>query len=238
MPRYLRVYGLLAAGLLIFLAWPGLDLRIHHYILALLLLPGTALQTRPSLVYQGLLLGLFINGVARWGFASIVETPASLSQGIAEGTLLPTVAIAAVGAGARNITFAFGGLPRPDPAFPDRVYDGISVLVNDVERLHAYSDDATSWGNDPDVVDGDPVTTKGNFTWTWHRHVLGTDDDDEVLLEQAANGSLVNVTRKKMFPEYFRFAYLFGANTADYTKAGTWAVDGSWVPMAEGPSKS
>jgi hypothetical protein len=65
LPRYLLLYGVMTSASLVMLALPQLNLRIHHYILALLFLPGTALQTRPCLLYQGLLVGLFINGIAR-----------------------------------------------------------------------------------------------------------------------------------------------------------------------------
>lgn len=36
-------------AIVVCLTLPGLELRIHHYILALLLLPGTGIQTRTSL---------------------------------------------------------------------------------------------------------------------------------------------------------------------------------------------
>ena len=51
----------------------------------------------------------------------------------------------------------------------------------------------------------------GTREWTWERH-------DESL------------------PEYFRFAYMAGNAVADYTKAGTWLVNGTWVPIKSGPS--
>lgn len=138
MPRYLAVYGIFGFTLLMLLAVPNMGLRIHHYILALLLLPGTAMQNRPSLVYQGLLLGLFINGVARWGFDSILQTPAELQGDALLGSDLPKVTSPVIGA--NNITFNWA--PIPDG------YDGMSVLVNDVERFRGY------------IYDG-----PGNFTW-------------------------------------------------------------------------
>ncbi|ERF76649.1 hypothetical protein EPUS_04469 [Endocarpon pusillum Z07020] len=93
MPRYLKLYITFLAGLLILLLLPGMRLRIHHYILALLFMPGTAMQTRPALIYQGLLLGL-----------------------------------------GENISFSWGGLPR------DKGVDGVSILVDDVERWRGYVD--------------------------------------------------------------------------------------------------
>jgi LCCL domain len=128
--RYLGLYAGIGATILLLLAIPGLKLRIHHYILALLLLPGTSLQTRPSLLFQGLLIGLFINGIARWDFASVLQTPASLLEDGQLGSLLPA-AIAPV-ISASNITFGWDTIAAD--------YDGISVLVNDVERYRGFQD--------------------------------------------------------------------------------------------------
>lgn len=198
MPRYLALYGAMGCGLLLLLAAPGMNVRIHHYILALLFLPGTSFQTRPSLVYQGLLVGLFINGIARWGFSSLLETPSALFKDANLNSLLPLIATPVVGALANNITFKLG--PLPSDSDRGRNYDGISVLVNDVERLRTYSDfhDHGNWVN-------------GTKEWTWDRYKPG-------------------------LPEYFRFAYMVGSTAVDYTKAGTWLANGTWVPMQDGPS--
>lgn len=79
LPYYLGWY--IAGGLvvLVLALLPGLSFRLHHYILALVLLPGTAFPTRLSALYQGLLLGLFLNGTAAFGFASILQTAADVS---------------------------------------------------------------------------------------------------------------------------------------------------------------
>ncbi|KAK2766034.1 hypothetical protein FQN54_007549 [Arachnomyces sp. PD_36] len=188
MPRYLALYGLMGGALLLFAAVPDMNLRIHHYILALLLLPGTALQTRPSLLYQGILVGLFINGIARWGFDSILQTPAELLNGGQLGSSLPQIMPPVIEQS--NITFEF-------PELADD-YEGVSVLINDVERFQRYKSD-----------DDDP------FTWTRHR-------EGET--------------------EYFRFGYVKLDSLGqmwygDFTKAGTWEEDGSWVHMEPGPSR-
>lgn len=138
MPKYLALYLFMAFCILMALALPTLDLRIHHYILALLLLPGTAIQTRPSLVYQGLLLGLFINGVARWGFASVLQTPESLQGDALLGSDLPMIHQPIMTGS--NITFTWDPVPSG--------YDGMSIIINDVERYRGY------------VYDG-----AQNFTW-------------------------------------------------------------------------
>lgn len=220
MPRYLALYGTMVAGLLVMLVLPGLSLRIHHYVLALLLLPGTSFQNRPSLLYQGLLVGLFVNGIARWGFDSILQTPGDLLMGVNEGSLLPQVAVevfngSGVGLLGESIRFAFtGGLPIWEES-SERTFDGVSVLVNDVERFRGF---------------GDAWEGEGGWSWTWKRRGVGRDEGDGDM-DGDVEGADVTV-----LPQYFRFAYLAGSDTADYTKAGKWAVDGSWVEMEEGPS--
>ena len=131
-PRYLAIYAVFGVVLIICVIIPHLNLRIHHYILALLLLPGTRMQTRPSLFYQGLLVGLFINGVARWGFDSILQTSAALYQGGPVDSLLPNIT-QPLSIGLTDITFAWSSPPEP--------YDGVSILVNDVERYRWYTED-------------------------------------------------------------------------------------------------
>ena len=185
--RLLAIYAVLGISLGILSAVPGLDLRIHHYILGLLLLPGTALQTRPSLLYQGLLVGLFINGIARWGFASVLQTAAALrgdaqlATGVIPSILTPLI-------NATNITFTWDGLARG--------YEGVSVLVNDVERFRGFPEDGDT-----------------SFTWT----------------RRAAEN----------LPEFFRFGFVNympfgGVSYSDFTKAGIWWGNGTWVDMPPG----
>lgn len=113
------------------LSLPALELRIHHYILALLLLPGTSLQTRPSLLYQGLLLGLFTNGVARWGYASILETSFQLRGDALLGSVVPEIL-------PPNVTEGGIGFRWKEPVSG---WEGVSVLVNDVERFRSTGRD-------------------------------------------------------------------------------------------------
>ena len=183
--RYLGIYAAMGIFLLICIAIPTLNLRIHHYILALLLLPGTSIQTRPSLLYQGILVGLFINGVARWGFDSILQTSAALLGGGQTNSLLPN--ITDILATPKNITFEWMLPPSP--------YDGVSVLVNDVER---------------------------------HRWYYGAGEPSYVWSEQEEEAQP---------KRYFRFGYMIGSDTADYTKAGIWDAMGNWTAMEPGPSR-
>ncbi|KAJ6781112.1 hypothetical protein PWT90_00693 [Aphanocladium album] len=149
--KYIKVYAIFVAGIILSLILPGLNLRIHHYVLALLLLPGTSMQTRPSLLYQGLLVGLFINGIARWGFGSFLETDDALQGDAQLGTLLPKIHAPVIDwsnstvNAQSTITFKWELPPLED-------YDGISILVNDVERYRSYFDDTET-----------PAT---EYTWT------------------------------------------------------------------------
>jgi hypothetical protein len=147
LPRYLALYGIFIAAILLSVALPGLNLRIHHYILALLLLPGTSMETRPSLLYRGLLIGLFINGIARWGFDPVLQTANALRGDGAFGSLLSTILdpVTSLGTSTSNITFSWD--PPPIPS----LYDGISILVHDVERYGSYF--------------GDSAGANDSFTW-------------------------------------------------------------------------
>ncbi|GJD01180.1 LCCL domain-containing protein [Colletotrichum higginsianum] len=190
--KYLKLYLLFLGGIVVCLVLPDLSLRIHHYILALLLLPGTSMQTRPSLLYQGLLVGLFINGIARWGFDAVLQTPAALQGDAQHGSVLPSILppIVDLGQAAWNINFTWNNPPV------GARYDGISVLVNDVERFRSYFDDG-------------PVPAK-SFVWT-RESDLGLN-------------------------EYFRFGFMEGSTSYDYTKAGIWNAEGKWIDMKPGPS--
>jgi hypothetical protein len=143
LPRYLALYATLGVGLGILSAMPKLTLRIHHYIIALLLLPGTALQTRVSLLCQGLLVGLFVNGIARWDFDSILQTAAALRGDGQLGSGIPSILEPVVNGS--SITFAWDSILRG--------YQGVSVVVNDVERYRgsAGSDqDSFTWNRKDD----------------------------------------------------------------------------------------
>jgi len=56
----------------------GYHLRLHHYIYALVGIPVLSLPNRVSLFLQAMLFGLFLDGVGRWGWASIIESTDSV----------------------------------------------------------------------------------------------------------------------------------------------------------------
>jgi len=214
--NFLRLYGLFILTIVVCLVLPDLNLRIHHYILALLLLPGTNLQTRPSLLYQGILLGLFINGIARWGFDPFLQTSYSLQGDAQLGSALPVLLTPKINASLARIEFSWAA--PPDPSI-----DGISILVNDVERFRGYFDD--------------PANTK--FVWTRDAAMAG---NGSVLVNNSRRSDNVSSTVASTgghtgFNEYFRFGWMQGTSEYDYTRAGTWDADMNWIPMESGPSK-
>lgn len=232
MPHYLKVYCTMGIILLILLPLPGLRLRIHHYILAILLMPGTGFPTRPSLIYQGLLLGLFINGVARWGFASIIETPAALGELSPGphgahgwwGATFPnitneSVLISLPGEGSKeryrgngNITFALWEHDR----MADLGVDGVSVLLNDVERWRGYLDE----------------DKRGEFSWHRHGHKgLELVWGPTIESTEGDPGTIDILEEDDDEPEdlFFRFAFLSGAEAGNYGGTGVWLKDGSWI---------
>jgi hypothetical protein len=149
--RYLGLYGIFISAILLCLLIPGVNLRIHHYILALLLLPGTSLQTRSSLLYQGILLGLFVNGVARWDFDSVLQTSEALRADAMLNSIVPISLSPVIDAGAEGLALTLTWAPPPT------LMDGISVLVNDVERSRIWLDEGESgkrefqWTRSPDA---------------------------------------------------------------------------------------
>ena len=193
--KYLALYAVFILAILISLSLPGLSLRLHHYILGLLLLPGTSMQTRPALIYQGLCVGLFMDGVARWGFDSVLQTPAALQGNAPLESGLPTILPPHITRANSSVPISTITLKWETPT--EFEFDGISILVNDVERFRTYFDDEMN-----------PET---QFLWTRNKTLN--------------------------MPEYFRFGFMDGSNSADYTQAGTWTAEGDWVEMKPGPSR-
>ncbi|OJJ48963.1 hypothetical protein ASPZODRAFT_13702 [Penicilliopsis zonata CBS 506.65] len=232
MPRYLKIYCTMGLIILILLPLPGLRLRIHHYILGILLMPGTAFPTRPSLIYQGLLLGLFVNGVARWGFASIIETPASLGERVTG----PTGPHGWWGATFPNITTASVQISLPDPHRSDDTFlgngnitfalwehqrmadlgvDGVTVLVNDVERYRGYLDEHKS----------------GEFTWhrRGHRGLDLTQAPAPDMFPTSSSTDSIETEDEEPEDLFFRFAFLQGSQVGGYGGTGVWLKDGGWI---------
>ncbi|TID21162.1 hypothetical protein CANINC_003442 [Pichia inconspicua] len=80
--RYVINYSI---GLIVFiiignLHSSGLTLRIHHWVIGLVLVWGCRETPPSSTLLHGLCLGLIINGIGRWGFASLLEPTVQVSR--------------------------------------------------------------------------------------------------------------------------------------------------------------
>ncbi|RDX52030.1 hypothetical protein OH76DRAFT_1400943 [Lentinus brumalis] len=132
LPWYLGWY--VAGGLvtLVLALLPGLEFRLHHYVLAMVLISGTGFPTRLSAIYQGFLLGMFLNGVAAFGFDSILQTAQDLQRDAPLGSDLPSFATNSTNFNSSipfvNQTIFWNPLPS------DESWDGFALLVDDVER--------------------------------------------------------------------------------------------------------
>ncbi|KAM0790004.1 hypothetical protein ACM66B_005334 [Microbotryomycetes sp. NB124-2] len=116
-------------------ALPGLEFRMHHYIAAICLIPGCAFVTRPSAIFQGFLLGMFLNGVGRWGFDSILQTVGELQGDAALGSDLPTWLTSATNFTQSQTTIWWNDIPSNISAS----WNGFALLVDDVLRYTGTS---------------------------------------------------------------------------------------------------
>lgn len=57
---------------------PDLTFRLHHYIFAILFMPALGFATRTSAALQAVLIGVFADGVGKFGFDSILQTAAEV----------------------------------------------------------------------------------------------------------------------------------------------------------------
>jgi hypothetical protein len=134
LPHYLKWYLIGACIILIISQLPGLTLRLHHFIIGIILIPGTAFPTRLSAIYQAFLLGMFLNGVARWGFAPIAQSADELRRDAPLGSSLPVF-----------LTNSSNPLTAANPVLSwmnitaelaaSEGWNGFSLLVDDVERV-------------------------------------------------------------------------------------------------------
>lgn len=246
LPLYLAIYIGFGVSLGLLIAVPGQALRIHHYILSLLLLPGTAFQTRPSLLYQGILLGMHINGVARWGFAGILETPHSLQGDGAMFSRLPRFEPNPI-VRDTNITIFWNatveGAATSDFPYP---WGGVSLLVNDVERFR--STEVTGNFTFPRllVTDGINATTSDEFVMPINIQQQLIDQSGEEFEHSDVDDTSRTVLAKRQDavigpprqPIYLRIAYTRGQgsriSSGDYTRGGVVLQDGTWVPPGRG----
>lgn len=59
---------------------PDYSIRLHHYLYALIAIPVLSLPNRVSLAGQAFMLGIFLDGVGRWGWDGLIEYSASVRR--------------------------------------------------------------------------------------------------------------------------------------------------------------
>ncbi|CAE6397393.1 unnamed protein product [Rhizoctonia solani] len=132
---YLSRYTLAGIAIAVLVSLPGLTFRLHHYFAAILLMPLTAIPSRVSAVCQAFLLGMFLQGVAKFGFDSILQTAAELRRDAPLGSSLPTFITnsSTVVSSFANSSISWNAISSELSG--SEGWNGFSLLVDDVQRL-------------------------------------------------------------------------------------------------------
>lgn len=211
--KYLFLYSLIVSSLFFLQSIPGLNLRVHHYILGLLFLPGCATKGSSAYLFQGILIGLFISGISRWDFASIVETDLHLLRDEAGASFEPPV-----------FNFNSSNPHSLSWALDTKINSTIPSTKNDDEKIDGYS----LLMNDFQIYVGKNTTVEID-------QLLNQNYNVSSMLDQTMNETGQNVKL------YFRVARASIKdpikNRGDYTNAGIleWP-DGKWQDPAPGVS--
>lgn len=200
LPKYLFFYILGTFMLCLGAVVPGEGLRIHHYIVGLVFIPAFAFPTRMSLILFAFLFGMYINGVARWGFDGILQDLAVI-QGDATGeSPIPEFAVDArtwLSGSSRVVHW------KSIPPHLRGIWDSFMLIVDDVLRYHGPG---TSFdlAQLPDIVHG---------TTTHHKELVST----ALLNRTITDGA-----------HYLRLAYAKNGVPGDFTMTATAYFNGTW----------
>ncbi|KAI8999791.1 hypothetical protein BC832DRAFT_563597 [Gaertneriomyces semiglobifer] len=109
----------------------NLHIHLHHYTLGLILVPLTRLQTRPSLIFHAFALGLFVQGLSRWGPASPFDTTLQNLAGD-EAVWVPRPYFDISPLSLRDTATVHWSIGDQNTLI-EGSYDAYSLLLNDVE---------------------------------------------------------------------------------------------------------
>lgn len=219
LPKYLTLYG--TGGIIVGLlaAIPGEVVRVHHYILALVLLPGVAFPTRISLMAAGLLLGMYLNGIGRWGFDGLIQDVATVRGDGTIGSALPSfLTNSTTWSGVTALPNATGivewvGIPN---SLKD-TYDSIALLVDDVLRYQGT----------------DTLFDLGSLYTAYGANVSLSDEG--ITVTNSSWREKVELARALATePHYLRLAYVSQGNYGDFTRAATAYFNKTWVDAPAG----
>lgn len=213
LPQYLSllIVGAVIIGLLA--AVPETGLRLHHYIIALILLPFTAFETRLSLIYCCFLLGMFLNGVGRWGYDGIIQDESVIRGDSTAGTDIPTFLPASNWTGVNATTGI--GFVHWQAAPANSTYDGFDLMIDDVLRVSASSTTSFDLGTLPTYYAASGTTSNTTF------YPGGRDDI-------ALRATIADQ------PHYLRLAYTTDGSPGDFTEAATVWFNGTFVEPEPG----
>lgn len=211
LPKYLTLTAVGGVIIGLLAAVPETGLRLHHYIIALILLPFTAFETRLSLIYATFLLGMFLNGVGRWGYDGIVQDIATIRGDATMGSDLPSFI------GGRNWTGVDDetntGWVYWDDLPAQGGYDGFDLIVDDVLRL---SSTTSTRYNLAEVLDH-------------YQMVDGVNGQlNNLTFYPAPSQAAINQTIVSQ-PHFLRLAYTSQGSPGDFTAAATAFWNGTWV---------
>ncbi|KAI9337875.1 hypothetical protein DFJ73DRAFT_628761, partial [Zopfochytrium polystomum] len=213
--QHLIFYGSIGVSIAVLTSATKLQLHVHHFAVGAALVPMAGFATQLSTILGWVALGIASDGVARWGFDSLLQTTDELRRDGALGSGTPQFVVNAtffangtavsteppvVGGvrldGFRNVSigWADGAVSRKSAG-----YSGFSLLVDDVVKL------------------------RGNLTsYTFFLAPLQAYGYDWYL---------------DSVPHYFRVAYLTADNSShgDYTDSATLTAGGNkWIPGDNG----
>lgn len=231
LPKYLTL--LVIGGVIIALlaAVPTTGVRLHHYIIALMILPFCAFETRLSLIYAAFCLGMFLNGVGRWGFDGLIQDTSDIVGSGTTGSALPSFAAPNAFTGllpysSNASSTATDGLVQWEPiddADSDS-YDAFQLLVDDVlmyqgtalqynlSRLVDFYQPASVQTQSSSSSSTTASSSSMNFTY----YPAALSNINQTLASQ---------------PHYLRLAYLDtqSGSTGDFTRAATVYFNGTFI---------
>ncbi|SGZ39893.1 uncharacterized protein HGUI_02093 [Hanseniaspora guilliermondii] len=208
--RYFKLYVGFIAALSLLGALPGFGLRIHHYILGLLLIPGCSTRGRTAYILQGVLLGLLVNGIARWDFASIIETQRALLRGSAGDLAKPPIF----------------DIPTSPKIKDMNMFDEISWKLDSADTSISNFDGVSLLINDMEVYVGTNTTIS-----------ISSLKNENQLFADLIYGALLYENNVKLYLRIARCDPLDSSKRGDYTNAGTLIYPyGNWTMPLPGVS--
>lgn len=231
LPKYLTlsIVGGVIIGLLA--AIPTTGLRLHHYIIAMVLLLYCSFATRLSLIYSAFLLGMFLNGAGRWGFDGLIQDVSTIIGSGITGSSLPSFLAASnwTGVPVQGSLGTSTGLVHWNSITPNLTdsWDSFQLLVDDVLRLQSSQ---TSFNmSQLSQYYLDTATTHNSLS-------SALIPSANLSLYPGGNDSSHVDTLVAQQPHYLRLAY-FNSNdgsSGDFTKASIVYFNGTFVPSPEG----